>query len=71
MDQQLFFLLQVHNKILNLFGFFYAKVKTNDQYLGLLPLRRENRLIFPNGQFEGIWTSEELKLQKKKDMRSW
>ena len=50
----------------NLFGFFYAKVKTNDQYLGLLPVRRDNRLIFPNGKFEGIWTSEELKFAKEK-----
>src|ERR1700734_1044688 len=37
----------------NLFGFFYARVKTNDQYLGLLPLQQK-QLILPNGSFEGI-----------------
>jgi len=37
-----------------LFGFFYAKVKTNDLYIGLLPIHLENRLIFPNGEFYGI-----------------
>jgi hypothetical protein len=48
----------------SLFGFFYAKVKTNNQYLGLLPLRIKDKLIFPNGAFEGIWFSEELKFAK-------
>ena len=49
-----------------LFGFFYAKVKTNNQYLGLLPVHRGGRLICPNGEFEGIWSSEELKFAKSK-----
>ena len=48
----------------SLFGFFYAKVKTNNQYLGLLPLRFKDKLIFPNGDFECIWFSEELKFAK-------
>jgi DNA polymerase type B, organellar and viral len=48
----------------NLFGFFYAQVKTNNQYLGLLPIHK-NQLILPNGSFEGIWSSEELKFAKK------
>ena len=48
----------------SLFGFFYAKVKTNNQYLGLLPLRIKDKLISPNGEFEGIWFSEELKFAK-------
>jgi len=48
----------------SLFGFFYAKVKTNIQYLGLLPLRLKDKLIFPNGEMEGIWFSEELKFAK-------
>jgi hypothetical protein len=45
------------NKGLNLdelFGFFYAKIKTNDQYLGLLPVHENGKLIFPNGEFTGI-----------------
>nr|ADO51614.1 dnapol [Moniliophthora roreri] len=50
----------------NLFGFFYAKVKTNNQYLGLLPLHKDGKLIFPNGEFKGIWFSEELKFAKSK-----
>lgn len=49
----------------NLFGFFYAKVITNEQYLGLLPLHINNNLIFPNGEYFGIWSSEELKFAKK------
>nr|QWO71376.1 DNA polymerase [Calocybe gangraenosa] len=49
-----------------LFGFFYAKVKTNNSYLGLLPVHLDNRLICPNGEFEGIWSSEELKFAKSK-----
>lgn len=49
----------------NLFGFFYAKVITNEQYLGLLPLHINNNLIFPQGEFFGIWSSEELKFAKK------
>jgi hypothetical protein len=37
-----------------LFGVFFAKVITNDQYLGLLPVRTKSGLIFPSGKFEGI-----------------
>jgi len=44
-----------------LFGVFYAKVITNEGYLGLLPVRTKSGLIFPNGKFDGIWTSVELK----------
>ena len=38
----------------NLFGVFYAKVITNGQYLGLLPVRTKSGLIFPRGKFDGI-----------------
>ena len=48
-----------------LFGFFFCKVKTNDSYLGLLPIHYQNKLILPNGQFEGVWLSEELKFAKE------
>lgn len=48
----------------NLFGFFYAEVKTNNGYLGLLPVRTKKGLIFPNGEFSGTWTSEELKFAR-------
>lgn len=48
----------------DLFGFFYAKVKTNNGYLGLLPVKTDKGLIFPNGEFYGTWTSEELKFAR-------
>lgn len=47
-----------------LFGFFYCKVKTNNGYLGLLPMHIEGSLILPNGDFYGVWFSEELKFAK-------
>lgn len=47
--------------ITNLFGMFKAQVKTNNNsYLGLLPVKSQLGLIFPNGEFEGIWSSVEL-----------
>ena len=50
----------------NLFGFFYARVKTNNQYFGLLPIHDEkDNLICPEGQFEGIWSSIELQFAKE------
>jgi DNA polymerase type B, organellar and viral len=38
----------------NIFGFFYAKIKTNDKYLGLLPVKSKTGLILPIGEFEGV-----------------
>lgn len=49
-----------------LFGFFYCKVKTNNLYLGLLPVHFKNKLVSPNGEYFGIWCSEELKFAKSK-----
>lgn len=49
----------------NLFGYFYCKIKTNSQYLGLLPLHLDNRLVLPEGEYYGYWNTEELKLAKK------
>jgi hypothetical protein len=37
-----------------LFGFCHAEVKTNNLYLGLLPIKTPLGLIFPNGEFEGV-----------------
>ena len=45
----------------SLFGFFYAEVETNDQYFGLLPVKTNEGLVFPQGKFSGIWFSEEIK----------
>jgi hypothetical protein len=37
-----------------LFGFYYSVVETNDQYLGLLPVRDKNdSIVNPNGYYEG------------------
>lgn len=44
-----------------LFGFFYCEVETNDSYLGLLPVRRKEGIIMPNGKWSGWYLSEELK----------
>ena len=49
----------------NLFGVFRAVVKTNNDYLGLLPVKTKLGLIFPNGEFEGFWSSEELNFAKE------
>jgi DNA polymerase type B, organellar and viral len=49
-----------------LFGFFYAKVKTKNIYIGLLPVHKDGQLICPNGEYDGIWSSEELKFAKSK-----
>ena len=49
-----------------IYGFFYAKIKTKDDYIGLLPLHiKNNELISPNGEFEGVWTTSELKFAKE------
>lgn len=49
-----------------LFGFFYCKIKTNDNYLGLLPVHHDGIMILPKGTFYGTWFSEELKYAKEK-----
>lgn len=53
----------------DLFGFFYCKIKTNftknNNYFGLLPVRTKTNLIFPLGEWEGWYFSEELKFAKE------
>jgi len=34
----------------DLFGFFYCKIKSNNNYIGLLPVRTKTNLIFPLGE---------------------
>jgi hypothetical protein len=41
-----------------LFAYFYCRVKTNNGYLGELPLHIYPSLILPNGEFYGTWFSE-------------
>ena len=50
----------------DLFGFFYCKIKCdNNRYLGLLPQKDECGLIFPSGEWEEWYFSEELKWVKE------
>ena len=49
-----------------LFGFFYCSIDAPlNGYLGLLPIRTVEGLIFPLGKWEGWYFSEELKFAKK------
>lgn len=41
------------------YGFVHATVKVPDCYIPVLPLRKE-KLFFPIGCIEGVWTNEEL-----------
>lgn len=41
------------------YGFVYAKVRIPDIYIPVLPVRRE-KLYFPIGIIEGVWSTEEL-----------
>jgi|SRR5215469_225797 len=34
----------------NLFGFYYCEIVTNNNYLGLLPVRTDSGLVMPNGK---------------------
>ena len=68
-DTDCFYIESFEDKGLDLdklFGCFFDRVKTNDLYIGLLPIHNENRLILPNGEFYGIWSSEELKFAQSK-----
>jgi len=38
----------------DLFGFFFCTVKTNNGYLGLLPMKYGFGIINPNGEYSGI-----------------
>jgi hypothetical protein len=49
----------------NLFGIFKAKIKTNKNYLGLLPIKTDQGLTFPIGEYVDVWPSPELKYAKK------
>lgn len=49
----------------NLFGFFYCEIEASDRYLGLLPYRAKQGLVFPIGTWSGWYFSEELKYAKE------
>lgn len=44
-----------------LFGFFYCTIEANDNYLGLLPYKKDGSIICPKGTWEGWYFSEEIK----------
>ena len=50
-------------KLDDLFGFYYAKIKTTNDYLGLLPVHNKG-LLMPNGEWFDWYFSEELKFVK-------
>lgn len=53
----------VRPNIQDLFGFFYCEIERKDKdYLGILPYRSKDGLIFPLGKWEGWYFSKELKL---------
>jgi len=47
--------------VTNFFGFYYCSIKTNNSYLGLLPIRSKQGIIMPNGEWSGWYFSEELR----------
>ena len=51
--------------MINVFGFFYCRIKTGNSYLGLLPVRNTKGIIMPNGEWEGWYFSEELKFAQQ------
>lgn len=52
---------QTIDNVEKLFGFYYCKIKTNNLYIGLLPVRTKDGIIMPNGVWEGWYFSEEIK----------
>ena len=50
------------NNCLDLFGFYYSEIETNNQYIGLIPTRTDSgSLMMIEGKFKGWYFSEELK----------
>ena len=41
------------NECLDLFGFFYCRIKTSDKYIGLIPIRSDEGIKMPLGIIEG------------------
>ena len=52
---------QSTDKVEKFFGFYYCKIKTNNLYIGLLPVRTKEGITMPNGEWEGWYFSEEIK----------
>jgi len=53
---------KTEKNIENYYGIIYVKVNTNNiNSIGLAPVRVENKIIYPNGKFEGWYWSEEVK----------
>lgn len=43
------------------FGFYDLELKAPDMYIPVLPMKIENKLIFPTGDIKGVFFSEEIK----------
>jgi DNA polymerase elongation subunit (family B) len=55
-----------HADLNTLFGFYYCDIKApKDSYLCVLPLRVDTGIIFPTGEWSGMYFSEELKFAKE------
>lgn len=58
--------INTKKSIESLFGFYYCSVESpKNSYLGLLPVRSKDGLIFPLGKWEGWYFSEELKFAEQ------
>lgn len=58
--------INTNKSIKNLFGFYYCSVESNKNgYLGLLPVRTKDGLIFPLGKWKGWYFSEQLKFAEE------
>lgn len=53
----------------DLFGFFYCDIETDDNYLGLLPVRHLKGVIMPIGKWSGWYFSEELKFAESNNYK--
>jgi len=53
-------------KLSDLFGFFYCDIEVSkDKYIGILPYRTKDGIIFPLGKWSGMYFSEELKFAEE------
>lgn len=57
---------EVRHFIQGKLGIYECDVTAPDMLIPVLPVRHEGKLIFPTGQFNGVWCSPELELAREK-----